>query len=305
MVDLFVCPESRRPLARMGDAYVTEDGSHRYPVVEGIPVLVRNPEGHLESIRRLTTSRRGGWFTEEQLDRYERGPYRHHLARRRRVVETAVRRFVREAGGEGKGDLPLRVLDLGCGDGGSSRWLAEALPRHAKLLLTDYNIERLIRAREVLGSREASTFFLSDIVECPLADESCDLVFSNHVIEHVPDDERVFEAARRTLRPGGAFLLGCPNEGVFWWMLAYALSPRSIRHSDHIHFYNSDVLVEMGRRAGLLHQRTEVLGYGVPHWGWDERLRQYKRIDDLFHWVGSRLVKNQGSSLYLTFAKAR
>ena len=64
-----------------------------------------------------------------------------------------------------------------------------------------------------------------------------DVVFLNHVLEHVPDDEGALRSVRRVLRPGGLLILGVPNEGCGWWQLAYRLQPKSRAQSDHVHFY--------------------------------------------------------------------
>lgn len=45
----------------------------------------------------------------------------------------------------------------------------------------------------------------------PLPDESCDVVFSHEVLEHVIDDRKSMEEMSRVLRPGGFILLFLPN----------------------------------------------------------------------------------------------
>jgi len=48
---------------------------------------------------------------------------------------------------------------------------------------------------------------------------------------------------------------------------------------------------------------TKHIGWGVPHTGIDEALRQYKFIDDLFEKIGNKIFKKQSTSLYFICKK--
>jgi ubiquinone/menaquinone biosynthesis C-methylase UbiE len=269
--------------------------------VDGIPILIRNHEEHFKNIEQLKASIKGAWYSQTQVDYYDRGPYRHSLRKRKAIVQSWVDICCGELLGKAP-DRRLTVLDHGCGDGASSRWLDSALPESSKLLLTDYNFERIVRARNLLGT-DNKEYFLSQVTRAPLFAGSIDLVFSNHVIEHVLEDQTLLEEIYRILRPGGFLILGCPNSGVFFWMLAYALSPATIRKSDHIHFYDSRTLIKMGQNAALEHLRTRHTGYGFPHYKLDLLIRRFKIINDLFDVIGRMFFPGQASSLYLMFRK--
>jgi len=49
-----------------------------------------------------------------------------------------------------------------------------------------------------------------DIQDMPFADESYDLIFASHVLEHVRDDNRALKEIWRVLRPGGVAILPVP-----------------------------------------------------------------------------------------------
>jgi len=53
---------------------------------------------------------------------------------------------------------------------------------------------------------------VSDADTIPYADETFDLVFSDNVLEHLPDPASVFEEVGRVMRPGGLFLFKTPNK---------------------------------------------------------------------------------------------
>ena len=49
-----------------------------------------------------------------------------------------------------------------------------------------------------------------DIHEIPFEDNSVDVIFCNHVLEHVDDDMKALSEMRRVLRPGGWAILQVP-----------------------------------------------------------------------------------------------
>ena len=49
-----------------------------------------------------------------------------------------------------------------------------------------------------------------DIHEIPLADNSVDVIFCNHVLEHVNDDKKALSEMKRVLRPEGWAILQVP-----------------------------------------------------------------------------------------------
>lgn len=299
--DKWICPVSHDPLSLDAGQYVSKSGK-RYPLLaEDIPVLLPEPSRAMKQIEMAQSSYRKDWYTKEQLPAYEKGPYRHHARRRKEIVTKWTEDIYAQMNNKTSSG-PFTVADLGCGDGASTRWLMDALPSEAHFFLLEYNPTRLLRAHEALKRPNAS-FALCDVSCIPLKNETVDLAFSHHAIEHIPDVESVFSEVFRILKPGGFFLLGCPNEGVFWWLLAYALSPAVMRASDHIHFFNSDVLSEMGRKCGLRLERVSHLGYGPPHWMLDSLLRRIKLIDDIFHYLGRIFIRKQASSLYMMFRK--
>lgn len=49
-----------------------------------------------------------------------------------------------------------------------------------------------------------------DLQRLPFGDESYDVVFASHVLEHIPDDRAAIAEIRRILRPGGIAILPVP-----------------------------------------------------------------------------------------------
>ena len=96
------------------------------------------------------------------------------------------------------------VLELGCGTGKNTVWLAE---RARTLLALDFSRGMLARARERV--RVPSVRFAEHDITTgwPLPDESVDVVVGNLVLEHIDDLTPVYSEAARVLRGGGRLWL--------------------------------------------------------------------------------------------------
>lgn len=84
----------------------------------------------------------------------------------------------------------------------------------------------------------------ADICDLPFADESYDLIFCNHVLEHIPDDTKAMQEVFRVLQPGGMAILQIPQD----------LS-RATTFEDH-------TITDPGERAYIFGQYDHVRVYG-------------------------------------------
>jgi SAM-dependent methyltransferase len=105
---------------------------------------------------------------------------------------------------------PLRILEVGTGSGG----IAHYFGTHSELLCdvdaVDVHDNRLVTA----GYR----YHQVKDTQLPFADDSFDVVLTNHVIEHVGDEQAQtahLAELHRVLRSGGVGYLAVPNR----WML--------------------------------------------------------------------------------------
>lgn len=92
----------------------------------------------------------------------------------------------------------VKVLDLGCGNGGYSHVLAQA---GAEVISLDF-------MRPKAGIPE--TFILADALETPFASCSFPFVFCASLIEHVPDPVKLVREIGRVLTPDGVVYLSFP-----------------------------------------------------------------------------------------------
>lgn len=100
-------------------------------------------------------------------------------------------------------DLPVTgaaVLELGCGTGKNTSWLAE---QARSVVAMDFSDGMLARARARVDAAHVG-FLRHDITQpWPLPDAAFDVVVGNLVLEHVASLASVFLEAARVLRPGG------------------------------------------------------------------------------------------------------
>ncbi len=103
-----------------------------------------------------------------------------------------------------------RALDLGCGNGWLSAWLAA---RGWQVVGVDPSSSGIERARESYpGVRFEVLFAGTDLLE-RLGTEPFDLVVSTEVVEHLYAPRQWAAAAHAALQPGGTFLCSTPYHG--------------------------------------------------------------------------------------------
>jgi len=295
MENFLICPVCGFPIKKKENYFLCEKCKRQYPLEENIGILVKNFSEHQEMIKNKVESRED-WFCSDQITSYEKGSYRHHLKKRIKFVEKILDSY------KPLHDNDPNILDLGCGDGANLRWLSN----YSKNLWgTDYNLFRLQKAQNAMNFLKIDVkLFLVDIFNIPFAENSFDVIFFNHVIEHLEDDLSALQNIYKITKKNGLVILGTPNEGALIWKFAYFLEPMIKKSTDHVHFYTSKSLSIVVRKAGFKIRHIEHIGWGIPIWRLDPILRKHKPFDDLFEFFGKKLFKKQATSLYLILEKS-
>jgi ubiquinone/menaquinone biosynthesis C-methylase UbiE len=99
-----------------------------------------------------------------------------------------------------------RALELGCGNGASTRLFLEHLPL-GELVGIDPSPAFIEMATEALGADRRARFQTGDARDTGQSDASFDLVLAHTVLSHVPEPERALAEALRLLKPGGQFVV--------------------------------------------------------------------------------------------------
>ncbi|MGG6265276.1 methyltransferase domain-containing protein [Leptolyngbya sp. AN03gr2] len=99
-----------------------------------------------------------------------------------------------------------QILDVGCGIGGSSLYLAEKFGATATgITLSPVQANRATeRAR---ANNINAQFQVADALNMPFPDHSFDLIWSLESGEHMPDKAKFMQECIRVLKPGGTFVM--------------------------------------------------------------------------------------------------
>lgn len=104
-----------------------------------------------------------------------------------------------------------KVLEIGCGRGGFSNYLVNEFSDLDKLYACDYSDSALAIGKLNEAKTNAIVWQKEDIQNLSFKDDSFDVVISCETIEHIPHPKKALEELYRVLRPGGKFILTCPN----------------------------------------------------------------------------------------------
>lgn len=106
-----------------------------------------------------------------------------------------------------------RVLEIGCGRGGFSCWLAQQVAQDTEIVAADF-AATAVRMGEAFAKEHgitAVTWEVGDIQRIAHPDASFDTVISCETIEHVPEPALAVRELARVLKPNGWLFLTTPN----------------------------------------------------------------------------------------------
>ena len=198
---------------------LTCSAGHRYPIIDGIPVLLREDVQHTHwaAILSLEAARQGAALDDWAAPAPSDG------------VHPFVQQSIGGTGGNlyksliGKlpkypiPDIPLEegrgrtLVDIGCNWG---RWTIAAARRGYRPIGVDPSLQALLAARAVCAQLGVEAdFVIGDARHLPIRTASVDTAFSYSVIQHFskPDATRSVEEIGRVLVPGGQALVQMPN----------------------------------------------------------------------------------------------
>lgn len=105
-------------------------------------------------------------------------------------------------------DSTRRVLDVGCGIGGTSRCLATEFGcRVTGIDLTDEYCRAAAILSAKIGLGELVDYRQGDATNLPFDDGSFDVVWTEHVAMNIPDKSRLYREMHRVLKPGGTLAI--------------------------------------------------------------------------------------------------
>jgi ubiquinone/menaquinone biosynthesis C-methylase UbiE len=104
------------------------------------------------------------------------------------------------------------VLDVGCGNGIYTAWLAK---KSTPAFGIDHNLKNLCWAK---GEFPDVQFLMANGEGLPFEDEYFGAVMITEVLEHTRDDQSTLREIRRVTKAGGTLLLSTPHKGLFGFL---------------------------------------------------------------------------------------
>jgi ubiquinone/menaquinone biosynthesis C-methylase UbiE len=139
-------------------------------------------------------------------------------------------------------DRRMMVLEVGCGQGGSTETLLKLLPS-AFITATDVDDEQICLAERRLSDKRLE-FLVEHASEMSFDDDSFDLVLGFNLLHHVPAWRKAVKEAARVLKPGGRYIVtGITTRGLGFKPFRKFVAPKSLLEAD-------DVIAE-ARKAGF------------------------------------------------------
>ncbi len=248
--DRLACPVDKLPFVRSGE-WLECDRGHRYPMVQGVPVLLREDVAQTIGLAARSREMAVLWAEGERSDPFfvdtlgisemEKAQVRDGLATGGGTVDAVISNLVGATNGIlykgliGNLDrvpipqmrLPTapaaearRLLDIGCSWG---RWSLAAAASNYKPIGIDPSLGAVLAARRLARMRGLPfEGIVGDARYLPLRSDTFDTVFSYSVLQHFSKDSArtAIKEAARVLRPDGGFRI----------QMASATGVRSLQH---------------------------------------------------------------------------
>lgn len=167
-------------------------------------------------------------FYETQFSKYQKSDFLDQ-ARNNRHVKQVLLDEARLALSQ---HIGMKVLDVGCGQGGLLSLLKDKYPAN-DYYGTDVSVSAISLATQELG--DGITFDINDFnFRVGYADDYFDVIFCGEVIEHLYNTDNFFTEITRILKQDGLVILTTPN--LSSWidriMLLFGLLPLSLEVSN-------------------------------------------------------------------------
>lgn len=193
------------------------------------------------------------------------------------------------------------ILDVGCGSGLFSHFLANYPGTHVTAIDANPNALEFARAKYSNTNLE---FKLGLLDELNLPQNSFDKIVFLEVIEHISLEQgkQIMKTFAQLLKPGGKVVISTPNRKSLWplieWTFDVLKVVPNLGEEQHEHLYSGKELEQTGAQAGLTLEKKSTINTFAP---WLALLNW--KLALTIHGLEMRYFKRYGSILLYTFVK--
>lgn len=196
------------------------------------------------------------WKDKSQFDQLEKGLTKYlHRARVNFILENLDE--IKEL----KRKNYLRIIDLGCGDGIITRYIATKA--EFDVIGVDIDLGRLKGARNIIDN-ERIQFIGADIVYPCFKNCKADIILLHHVIEYIDDTEKALQGCFDLLKDRGYLILGIPNEDSIFGKPSRLLHKKLYEEGEHINFYSERSIITILKKQSFEIKKIGRIGFLTP-----------------------------------------
>lgn len=188
IVSLLRSPVDLKPLRRINELEFQSSDGGKYPVTEGVVVL-------------LPENERGADLGDGKF--YEENPFGLRDWSNPEEVESGVEQDLKNL--LAKTPKDALVADVGAGTGRVSNYLS--MKGFENVASIDYSLASI----QMIKKNSRNFCIWGNNLHLPIADDAFDLVISTGVIHHTPDPKKALDECARIVKPGGLFYLKLRN----------------------------------------------------------------------------------------------
>jgi 2-polyprenyl-3-methyl-5-hydroxy-6-metoxy-1,4-benzoquinol methylase len=162
-----------------------------------------------------------------------------------------------------------RILEIGCGRGDFTCWLAERFGSDAEIYGADFSATAVCKGQAFAESRQLPARWLVTDIQCIAASsDSFDVIFCCETLEHVPDPRKAVRELVRVLKPSGRLFVSTPNYaglmGLYRGYLRLVGRPYTEVGQPINHFTTLPRTIRWIRAANLRITAIDAIGHYLP-----------------------------------------
>ncbi|MBP7654532.1 methyltransferase domain-containing protein [Candidatus Dependentiae bacterium] len=210
------CPECRKPIEFISNAYYCNNCKKNYPIIDNIPRfieikddLLSKAKAHWEDSPNFQYEAKSELYTKEYYEEQDKW-------RKNDIDPFCMKEYKFN---EIKDKV---ILDIGCGSG----WVVKQAAKNGAIVIgVDFAEKACISSRKALDTYSLNGLIIqADAQHLPIKDEIIDRIFSIGVLHHIPKTELGIEEAFRTLKKKGTGFISLYGKLFFFNKLIFPVT---------------------------------------------------------------------------------